>query len=298
MPNVTFTACPCCGHTWFTRYPAQFSEFISCRVFNGQNQHFEFLHCQQCGFSFYTYRLSDDEVGKLYFHYRDENYQRQRQQFERWYTPQINQLLAGLPEELVLHQQSIARTLVPCLPKTAQKLLDFGGDRGQRIPALPHITQTYVYDISASRPVSAAIKTLNSLEQCQQEGPFGVIMCVHVLEHINFPAQVIDEIKKLLAPEGLLYVEEPFDSPFHKKVISNLQYLVNPYFKWADLIKQFVQQQKQVGFSLHEHINFFTPQACQALLESAGFEVLTNQLQPRTSVLGKGKAIVLVARVK
>jgi SAM-dependent methyltransferase len=46
-------------------------------------------------------------------------------------------------------------------------------------------------------------------------GHFHTIIVLDVLEHLRHPFRALDEIKRLLAPEGLLYITVPFFYPRH-----------------------------------------------------------------------------------
>ncbi len=291
--NQIATACPCCQHTTFKHYPAHFSDFIRARVFEGKDQSFELLHCQQCGYAFYTYRFSDEELARLYHNYRDSHYQQQRQKYEPYYTAQFNESLGMSAQEIARTQAATAAHLTPFLPtdSASLSLLDYGGDRGQKIPNLPHVTQKYVYDISGL-PAVENVQAL-SWESCQKTAPFDIILCCHVLEHVTDPKKILLQIKQLSKPDSLLYITLPYDSPFYKCFFSNLLYLFNPTLKWKDLIIHYFHTRKtaNAGYAMHEHINFFTPAAIVALLQTVGFEILSATGKPN-------QPLTLVARQK
>jgi len=46
---------------------------------------------------------------------------------------------------------------------------------------------------------------------------FGCVICEHVLEHVDNPSKAIDEISRVLKPNGLLILVVPFFWPIHKK---------------------------------------------------------------------------------
>lgn len=290
MPILETSFCLACGKKDLVSYPARFSEFIAHRVFNGQNSSFHLLHCQDCGFAFYDYRFSDDEAARLYYNYRDEVYQRQRQQYEKWYSKEYNASLGSSPQEILHRKLTITKSLSSWIQGENLSLLDYGGDRGQMIPALPHVTKNYVYDISAVKP-EPGVLPLNSLDACYKQAPFDILLCCHVLEHVTDPAVEVKVFASLLKKGGLLYLEVPFDSPFYTSWRSKWTTLTNPYYSWKDLWNFWKSRQTNPIFELHEHINFFTLQATRELLKRFGFREVYS--------LSRGKPLphVLVAQL-
>lgn len=53
------------------------------------------------------------------------------------------------------------------------------------------------------------------------------VICEHVLEHVPDPTAVIDEIKRILKPSGLVYVVIPFVMSFHSSPYD--------YYRWSKL---------------------------------------------------------------
>lgn len=288
------STCPICQGKHLVFHPARFSDFIANRVFNNQNQSFSLCHCRDCGYAFYNYRFSDEETAKLYHNYRDNAYQRQRQQFEPFYSAAFNQSLSNNPQAEKNHRAQISKTIIPFLSKLSSQsdlsLLDFGGDKGQLIPPLPGLAHKYVYDISGVQAIPGV--TALSQQQCSQQAPFDIILCCHVLEHVADPKTIISQIRNLLRPNGLLYLELPFDSPFSPlfhRWKTRLALLRNPNLRWKDLLLQYFKKKSSPAFQLHEHINFFTLAACQALLTQEGFTVLNALQKENLSLLAQVK---------
>ncbi len=46
-------------------------------------------------------------------------------------------------------------------------------------------------------------------------GRFALVMCCAILEHIHYPQKAIDELHRVLAPSGYIYVELPFWQAYH-----------------------------------------------------------------------------------
>ncbi len=48
------------------------------------------------------------------------------------------------------------------------------------------------------------------------EGSFDIVVCRAVLEHVPWPQKAVDELYRVLAPAGLIYITLPWVQPFHQ----------------------------------------------------------------------------------
>ncbi|MBR1907802.1 class I SAM-dependent methyltransferase [bacterium] len=302
MPVLETDECLICKSKNINKYAANFSQFIADRVFDGENKTFKLLHCKECGFAYFNYRMSDAENLKLYENYRDFNYQQQRQKSESWYTKEINALIGNNKTEIDsrnIHLSKLLQNNKICLNfDKNMTVLDFGGDSGQFIPETLNNCQRYVYDISG-KTVLDGIKLLKTLEECKSQ-KYDLVICAHVLEHITNPDDTIKTIKSLLSQNGLLYIELPFDSPFYKKLGDNLQYLFNPHFRFKDIVKHFFSKLKSFrkkSFDMHEHINYFTLSSAEILLTNNDFKIISSEISNIKSEVGNSKIISVLAKI-
>ena len=60
-------------------------------------------HCEDCSFSFYDRRMTDEESNRLYEGYRREGYQKTREKYDCWYTEKVNHALNN--DSLALEEQ-------------------------------------------------------------------------------------------------------------------------------------------------------------------------------------------------
>lgn len=284
-------SCPICNNPNTNEHEAMFCDFIAGRVFDGKNQQFNIIKCPNCGFSYFEYRFSEEEAKKLYSNYRDENYQKQRQKHECWYTKEINDQIGKNPTEIKNRNANLTKILEKNLkPSKVKSVLDFGGDKGQFIPEILKDASKFVYDISGIETV-AGTTSLSSLDECKKN-KYDLILCSHVLEHVTNPNEILDDIKSLMGKGQYLYVELPFDSPFYKKTFSNLQFLLNKYYNWGNLIKHFINSKKYGNKHLmSEHINYFTPESINILLKNKGFKILSNDVKTINAGWIKSKTI-------
>jgi SAM-dependent methyltransferase len=92
------------------------------------------------------------------------------------------------------------------------------------------------------------------------EAPYDFVMCCHLLEHVAEPAALTAELAKLIAPDGLIYFEVPWEPYFFRRVLQR--------FGRRDWVPP----------PLHEHITFFTTRALRTLVARAGLSVLACSL--------------------
>ena len=133
----------------------------------------------------------------------------------------------------------------------------------------------------------------------------------HSLEHVPFPRQTVQQCRQLLAADGLLFVEVP------NQFGSVVALLKRAVFRVADsTIDRWLIRDDKTEF----HTCYFVPKTLDALLERAGFVVLTRRtylpwhpiylrkggavqwvqesLHALGGVIGRGPCIEIVARRK
>ena len=85
-----------------------------------------------------------------------------------------------------------------------------------------------------------------------EDGAFTVAVSDNVLDHVEDPARVLAEVRRVLAPGGLVWLR------------------VHVYHGWGRLVRQALER-----FEVDRgHPHTFTPAALRALAEAAGFAVL------------------------
>jgi len=98
---------------------------------------------------------------------------------------------------------------------------------------------------------------------------------------------------------GYLYIELPYDNPLLNSKIDLFYFLFNKYFSWKDIAKYALKTLKTKGFKpMHEHINFFSPENLEILLNNNNFEILYNKVTRLDFGWIKGKNICALARLK
>lgn len=209
--------------------------------------------CRSCLLMYFNPRFTWEENARMY----SLEYVANRAQHDEGYK-QLADLLDNSPEVVVAkleRNEAIRSAIVAGIlarsgrSGTIGSIVDFGGGRGGNIPDLGPGVRRYVLD--AVRETAPGVTKIEALED---QAPYDLVMCTHVLEHLPEPASMVDEFRKVLAPDGLIYIEVPYD------------------------FYQFIFRRS----GLDEHINFFTLTSLLNLLATAGFApvYLNRQLYP------------------
>ncbi len=270
-PQTEFIAsrCICCGSNRLQRSPAVLMPFVAKRVFGHEpveiteqwglrdlNKGMAYtlcnsVQCQDCGVLFLDYRFTDEQMSALYRGYRDEEYTRQRNQYEPGYA-QLAAHYQGREAYLADVETWLSRH-VPAQPA----VLDWGGGSGLNTPFLNRHHLVHVHDISAVGLVPGAMRV----------GPddiagktYDLVVCSQVLEHVSFPQALIQELLPALGPHTLLYLEVPHEA------------LMREYPGELGLASK--------KRHWHEHINFFTQRGLHSLLSRAGLILLDSHCLP------------------
>jgi methionine biosynthesis protein MetW len=152
----------------------------------------------------------------------------------------------------------------------AARCLDVGCGHGRAAGRpLTATGRTYVgVDISATAVAEARSFGLDARQIDDAaslpfaEGEFDAVLCLEVLEHVFFPAQVVAEMVRVLKPGGCLIVTTPNVAYWRRRVDLLLLGRWNP-FGYSYAVEQ------PWG---DPHIRFFTAGALRRLLTSAGLE--------------------------
>ena len=253
--------CVCCGGKDLKSSPAILMPFIAHRIFKWvpvviddswglktiQNGYAysvcNSMYCTNCEHLFLDIRFNDDELSKLYEGYRDKEYALLRDFYEPGYMLRNDGLNAGIN-----YVPEIEQFLAPFInhPLT---ILDWGGDTGINTPFQNKNVQLEIYDINGIAPLINARK-ISKAEALTKK--YRLIVCSNVLEHVPYPADLMEEMIQCMHKDSILYIEVPLedivltqniDLHLHKK-------------HW------------------HEHINFFTKKSIKALVENSGLRVI------------------------
>jgi len=156
----------------------------------------------------------------------------------------------------------IADIVAPHVPSPAARILDVGCASGRllaniRERGFPHVIgldPSPACAVTAARLYAIDVRTMTLREIAESGERFDVVIMVGVLEHLRDLDSAFAQLRALLNPAGLLYVEVPD---------------VTAFANWPNAPYQ--------DFST-EHINFFSPVSLRNLMRRHGFtEVFLEQ---------------------
>ena len=218
------------------------------------------LHCPRCGGLFMDLRFGEPEMAALYADYRGPAYTALRERYEAGYG-QRNEALGLLSHTAAV--EDLLRTKLPELPR----ILDWGGDDGRNTPFRSTAGCCHIVEISGKEtlPGTQALTPAAALV-----GNYDLVVLSHVLEHLPAPFSLLEEIAPVLRRGARLYVEVPYERLMIELARADAGPLWQSKRHW------------------HEHINFFSKAALQALVARVGLVVdqLVERLDsPESSVL-------------
>jgi len=272
---VSVAECVICGASIASTKRGMVAPFLARRIWNRSAFPVRLAECGKCGFVFFASRLDQEEEKRLYAGYRKPEYQQMRQSLEPWYTVKFNYGLSG-PEAWQLRKRCLEKALRDHLSPDRQvigSVLDFGGDRGDLIAALVPNAKHYVYDISGVEPLPG-IELLRSLDRCKQYH-FDLVLTSNVLEHVGFPRDLMHQVAEIASPGTLVFNEVPYESATGVRTMAKrvaqavILGVMLPRVAWSLL--------RPGGLNLmHEHVNFFSPQSLESLMQATGWKVLAS----------------------
>jgi hypothetical protein len=195
--------------------------------------------CAECGLVYAKHRFAEIELGKLYSNYRGEQYNQLRTKYEPNYG-RYDSYLANPVE----HLPQIER-LIETVKPSIKTVLDWGGGDGVNTPFKQTADLVVSYDIS--RIDKFRVLKEGRAETTTVQKAYDLIVCMHVLEHVNDPKVLVEVLLEFLEPLGVIYFEVPLE--------------IEIDFDFGG----YSEGRKKNHW--HEHINCFSRSAFERLLE-------------------------------
>ncbi|MGH9678442.1 MAG: class I SAM-dependent methyltransferase, partial [Candidatus Acidiferrales bacterium] len=224
--------------------------------------------CRACGYVFRSTRATQEAISRFYSR-------------EGKYAHWLTELDARDP--CFRYRLRRLRRFIP-----AGRLLDVGAGIGEFLHHAGRffeVTGTEVSDeaVRLSREEFGIELLKGTLAEANlAAGSFDVVSLIHVLEHVQDPADTVACCKGLLRPGGWLFVAVPNDSPtgWYKLVggarrtlrrlirrnVSKISYRETPPFGSVDL--------RAVDTMAEIHLSHFSPESLHFLLSRSGFETV------------------------
>jgi Methyltransferase domain len=304
----TIDACPCCESKQLTLLPAIVSPFLAKYVLRTTPPMCSLSECEGCSFRFFNSRLTPDEVGKLYSEYRGNEYFRQRHAVEPWYSQRVNDAMGGDPDEIQTRNRAVEGFLSPHVNiGSIGSVLDYGGDKGQFIPALLG-KQKFVFELSDARPVDHVTRIGSDAELQKQR--FDFIISCGVLEHCSEPLEILQALGRLAnGPDCYLFIAVPYERFGLGLIGSGKLYRAylellrksGPLLTLVDLYSSAARIRLNTMPPLgvvkcHEHLNFFNERSMNALLRRANMEMLACTIATMNSYPVPTPSLMILAR--
>lgn len=273
--------CVNCGSADISKKIGRFAQFMAYRMFDYPREiqtpvgpippalMTNAATCRECGFVFSQLRPDADELSRVYQGYRTEDYVRDRSFFEPGYR-KIHPLIGDGGVEIEVRQAAANGFLRDVVDVSSiKRVLDYGGDRGQHIPAMFAKCERLVYEISDSVVVPGVrlIKSLRDVEDVD------FVIAANVMEHVSYPMEIMREIKSVCHKDTMVFL----DVPLEMKDDADVDDSGNPVL-------------------FHEHINYFTTRSLTALIERSGFSLLKVARIPLDLGWQRATALYALAR--
>lgn len=150
------------------------------------------------------------------------------------------------------------RRLAPFIDPRGKKLLDIGTGKGYLLDVAGRMGfDCYGLELSSYAASKAAERFpgkifTGTIEQAKYpDGMFDVVTLTDLIEHIGDPMSLMTEIKRILAPGGLVFIITPNTASLTRKLLGK---------RWF--------QYK------YEHVIYWNPKSLRRLLDSFGFTTL------------------------
>jgi len=279
---IDATKCVICGSNIRFLRKALVAPFLARRIWNRSPFFVRLVHCETCGFMFYTPRLDAAEENRLYADYRLQEYQQMRQSSEPWYTPGFNARLSS-SESFEVRRQALCEILDEHIEKgRVKRVLDYGGDRGDLVAGLVEGAEAFVYDISGI-PAVKGVNATGDPAGCKAD----LIVNSNVLEHVGFPREVVRQMILAAPPGGLIFVEVPCESPLERARMIRRVVQIGVTAIMRPALAVAVARPASL-YMMHEHVNFFTEQVLTTLMRGCGCTVKAAGVYKVESPLGMG----------
>ncbi len=159
-----------------------------------------------------------------------------------------------------------------------KKLLHFSPPKALRSRLQTSNTKTYTTSDYMGEFTSD--KQYDLCDIALQDNAIDMILCFHVLEHIEDDHKAISELYRILLPGGQAYIQTPFKS--------------GEIYEDSSLR---TPRERKVYFGQEDHVRIYSPDGLRARLQNGGFKVeLIRQLHDANNFHGlKEEEIILVA---
>jgi 2-polyprenyl-3-methyl-5-hydroxy-6-metoxy-1,4-benzoquinol methylase len=231
--------CPVCGSE-------EFDLFISGKDYFLSGESFEIVKCHNCGFRFTNPRPGAKELGKYYQSTEYISHSDSRKGLLATVYQQVRKYTLSQKLSLISKLQEKGEILdIGC---ATGQFLHFMAEHGWKTTGIEPDEKTRAHAIIEFGLQVFPEEKLNSFRNAS----FDVITMWHVLEHVSALNERMEQLKKLLKPQGNLIIAVPNCDAYDAETYGAF---------WA-------------GYDLPRHLYHFTKQDMELLMAKYGFTIV------------------------
>ena len=208
------------------------------------------IDCEKCGFK-HIFPIPDQcELDKFYEkQYRkvDSNYFKKTEEDLKWLLMNYKRYYELFEELCDVNSKKLLE-----IGSGSGHFLKYGKERNWDVIGFEPSMMSYEY--SKNLDINVINGNFN-VEEAKKHGKYDVVFMRNVIEHISQPITMIEDIKTILKPNGLLFIVSP-----------------NDYNPLQDILKN------KLGFDSYwiakEHINYFNFESMKDLLQKLDLNII------------------------
>ena len=257
MPHITINNCPICNSSDIV-YAFDAIDHFSTK------ETFPICDCSNCGFRFTNNFPSDDTIGRYYdspeYISHSDSKKGVINLLYHFFRKQMLKKKVNLISKYVLESehsqgvQSVGNIRLLDIGSGTGYFLNAAKDRGYQVAGIEKDSKAREYAITS---FGIDVKDEQSLWAIENES-FDVVTLWHVLEHIENLNKVVEKIKSILKPDGVLIIALPNHNSFDAKKYDGY---------WA-------------AYDVPRHLWHFTPQSVKKQLNKHQFEIIKQKTMP------------------
>jgi 2-polyprenyl-3-methyl-5-hydroxy-6-metoxy-1,4-benzoquinol methylase len=240
--------------------PLAGDESVRFRSSGTEISHDRIVRCRRCGLEYVNPRLRSDTILEGYSEGSDETFVSQAGSRERTFRRSLAFLTRSLPAELRARIGGPDRPRILDVGTAGGSFLAVARDAGWDVAGVE--PNRWLCDW-ARRHYGLQIDNGALFDQRYAAESFDVVTLWDVLEHVPDPRALLEEVRRVLRPGGVLLVNFPDKGSLAARAMGR---------RWV--------------FILTVHIYYFTRQTLRRLLDETGFEVV--KFRPYVQTLGFG----------
>lgn len=233
--------CPCCGSDSFQEWAK-----ATDREYRTTDETFTLYRCKNCE-SLYLHPVPIDRLSIIY----PSNYY----SFAEQNTSIISSIKTGLDKRFF-------RQLSQSVKKQSLTALDVGGGVGWELNVLQEadnrVKNTMIVDLDPDAAAGAAKNGhgyfCGRIEEYETTTKYDIILMLNLIEHVEFPREVLKKCRELLSDEGIIIIKTPNCDALDARIFRNRN--------WG-------------GFHCPRHWTLFTKSSFELCAKNAGLSVKT-----------------------